>query len=338
VLDLKADAVFEGGGVKGIGLVGAVSEIEKAGYEFENLAGTSAGAIVAALLAVGYNAQEMKVELEKLNYNDFKDEGFLDKFGLIGKGLSTALEWGIYEGDFFEAWFDKLLQAKGKTTFGQIKTNYQEIKYKYKLQLIATDITDRRMLILPQDLMDPESFGFSELEIDQFNIAKAVRMSMSIPLFFEPVRLKDKSGRVHLIVDGGVLSNYPVWLLDDGTSNPPWPTFGFKLIETNIREILKKANKNIIKNPVEYLIAIVSTMIDAHDKLHISKSKGDYARTIGIPTAIRINGKNKEIKTTYFDITKEESLLLYNNGERTAREFINTWNFDEWKKNYRQGQ
>jgi len=76
VLDLKADAVFEGGGVKGIGLVGAVSEIEKAGYEFENLAGTSAGAIVAALLAVGYNAQEMKVELEKLNYNDFKDEYF----------------------------------------------------------------------------------------------------------------------------------------------------------------------------------------------------------------------------------------------------------------------
>lgn len=50
---LKADAVFEGGGVKGIGLVGAAYEIEKAEYEFENLAGTSAGAIVASLLAAG---------------------------------------------------------------------------------------------------------------------------------------------------------------------------------------------------------------------------------------------------------------------------------------------
>jgi len=49
----KADAVFEIGGVKGIGLVGAVYEVEKAGYEFENLAGTSAGAIVASLLADG---------------------------------------------------------------------------------------------------------------------------------------------------------------------------------------------------------------------------------------------------------------------------------------------
>ena len=56
----RADAVFEGGGVKGIGLVGAVSEIEKAGYTFENLAGTSAGAIVASLLAVGYKAAGRK--------------------------------------------------------------------------------------------------------------------------------------------------------------------------------------------------------------------------------------------------------------------------------------
>ncbi len=51
-MTLKCDAVFEGGGVKGIGLVGAISEIEKAGYGFENLAGTSAGAIVASLLSV----------------------------------------------------------------------------------------------------------------------------------------------------------------------------------------------------------------------------------------------------------------------------------------------
>jgi hypothetical protein len=42
---VERDAVFEVGGVKGIGLVGAVAEVEKAGYEFENLAGTSAGAI-----------------------------------------------------------------------------------------------------------------------------------------------------------------------------------------------------------------------------------------------------------------------------------------------------
>lgn len=89
---LKADAVFEGGGVKGIGLVGAVYEIKNAGYEFENLAGTSAGAIVASLLAVGYKSEEIKRELERLNYNDFKDEGLLDKLGVISIGIPTVIK------------------------------------------------------------------------------------------------------------------------------------------------------------------------------------------------------------------------------------------------------
>ena len=55
--ELKADAVFEGGGVKGIGLVGAVAVAEEKGYHWVNVAGTSAGAIVATLLAAGYTAQ-----------------------------------------------------------------------------------------------------------------------------------------------------------------------------------------------------------------------------------------------------------------------------------------
>ena len=67
-------------------------------------------------------SEEIKTELEKLNYNDFKDEGLLDKLGVIGKGLSIGFEYGIYEGDYFEDWLDNLLRAKGKTTFGDIIT------------------------------------------------------------------------------------------------------------------------------------------------------------------------------------------------------------------------
>ena len=328
-MTLRADAVFEGGGVKGIGLVGAVSEIEKAGYEFENLAGTSAGAIVASLLAVGYSSAELKKELEKLNYNDFKDEGLLDKLGLFGKSLSLGFEYGIYEGEFFENWLEGLLAAKKMTTFGQIKTKYKEEKYKYKFQAIAADITERRLLVLPNDL---KLFG---IKPDEFSISRAVRMSMSIPFFFEPVELKDRSGRKHFIVDGGLLSNYPIWLLDDGSGDPPWPTFGFKLMEPDKRE-LKKARRNPINNPISFLKAIVGTMLDAHDSYHISKSKGDYDRTIGIPTVININGSDKEIGTTDFSITQEESQALYENGVKVAKEFLKKWDFDQWKKKYRQ--
>jgi len=325
---LKTDAVFEGGGVKGIGLVGAVSEIEKAGYEFENLAGTSAGSIVASLLAVGYKASEIKAEMERLNYNDFKDEGLLDKLGILGKGLSIGFEYGIYEGEYFEAWLERLLQARGKTKFGQIRTSYTEEKYKYKLQVVAADITDRKLLVLPGDLKD---FGYDP---DDFSISRAVRMSMSIPVFFEPVRLKDNSGRTHFIVDGGVLSNYPIWLLDDGTSNPEWPTFGFKLVEPDKRQ-LKGPDRNPINNPVNFLKAIMGTMMDAHDNYHISKSKGDYDRTIGISTVVKVSSVETEIKTTDFDITKEESDALFKNGKKAAKDFLKTWDFVKWKETYR---
>jgi NTE family protein len=325
---LKADAVFEGGGVKGIGLVGAISEIEKAGYIFENLAGTSAGAIVSSLLAVGYSAGEIKKELEQLDYNDFKDEGLLDKFGFFGKSLSLGFEYGIYEGEFFETWLEGLLLAKRKVTFGDIKTEYEEEKYRYKFQAIAGDITDRRLLILPNDL---RLFGINP---DDFSISRGVRMSMSIPFFFEPVELSDISGRKHFIVDGGLLSNYPIWLLDDGTTDPPWPTFGFKLVEPDKRE-LKQAKRNPINNPITFLKAIVGTMLDAHDNYHISKSKGDFDRTIGIPTIVQVNGIDKEIGTTDFNITREESRELFENGAKAARQFLEKWDFEKWKKKYR---
>jgi NTE family protein len=334
-MNLKADAVFEGGGVKGIGLVGAVAAIEKAGYEFMNLAGTSAGAIVASLLAVGYRAEEIQEEMEKLNYNNFKDEGLLDKLGIIGKGLSIGFEYGIYEGEYFEKWLESLLVRKGRTTFGQLitdeyKKGRAEEKYKYKLQVIAADITDRRLLVLPGDL---KSLGYDS---DQFSISRAVRMSMSIPFFFEPVKLQDMNGRVHYIVDGGVLSNYPIWLLDDGKKNPPWPTFGFKLTEPEKRA-LKSADRNPINNPITFLKSIIGTMMDAHDNYHISVSSGDFARTIGIPTVVTVQGVDKEIKTVDFDITQVESRALYANGVRAGAGFLEKWDFAEWKKNYRSG-
>lgn len=325
---IKIDAVFQGGGVKGIGLVGAVSVIEKAGYQFENVAGTSAGAIVAGLLAVEYTAQEIETELQKLDYNNFKDNSILDKIGIIGKTINLALTDGVYQGKYFESWFNNLLRMKNKTTFGQIRTNSTEERFKYKLQVIATDITDRRMLVLPQDL---HSLGYDP---DEFSIARAVRMSMSIPLFFEPVRLQDSMGKVHLIVDGGVLSNYPIWLLDDNTADPPWPTFGFKLIEPNSREV-KAGEKNTINNPFEYILSLIGTMIDAHDKYYISQSKGDYDRTIGISTVVNLDNREKVIKTTDFNITPEESMLLYRNGERAAEAFLKTWDFEAWKQKYR---
>ena len=95
--ELKADAVFEGGGVKGIGLVGAVAVAEEEGYHWVNVAGTSAGAIVAALIAADYTAPELKEVIQELDYKRFKDASPLDKIPVLGPLTSLILEKGIYE-------------------------------------------------------------------------------------------------------------------------------------------------------------------------------------------------------------------------------------------------
>jgi NTE family protein len=327
---LRCDAVFEGGGVKGIGLVGAAAAIEEAGYEFINLAGTSAGAIVASLLVVGYTAGEIGQLLQELRYKDFEDENWLDRFSVPGKIMSVVFRYGIYKGEFLENWLGALLEAKGKTTFGDIKLNNPpQVKYTYRFQAIASDMTDKRLLILPGDL---KGFGYDP---DQVSIAAAVRMSISIPLFFEPVRLTDSQGKMHYIVDGGVLSNYPIWLLDDGTSDPSWPTFGFKLVDTTGRT-LPQLDPDPIHNIADYLGSLLGTMIGGNDNYHIAVSSGDYDRSICIPTTVQVGDQKKIISTVDFDITPEESMALFDNGLKAGKAFLQGWDFDAWKKKYRE--
>src|SRR6185436_16308275 len=95
---LKLDGVFEGGGVKGSAFAGALAVVEKMGYEFVNVAGTSAGSIVAALIAAGYTAAEIKTIIDSLDYARFKDETSLDAIPFAGKALNLLFTNGIYKG------------------------------------------------------------------------------------------------------------------------------------------------------------------------------------------------------------------------------------------------
>ena len=314
---MKVDAVFEGGGVKGIGLVGAVAVTEEKGYEFENVAGTSAGAIVAALIAAGYEANKLREIIQNLDYNQFKDKGMVDKIPFIGFALSLGFEKGIYEGEFLENWLRDLLgkaPSKPIRTFGDLRTNHEEAKYRYKLQLIAADISRGRMLVLPRDIGD---YG---IEPDDLDVAKAVRMSMSIPFFFEPVIVKDANGRDCYIVDGGVLSNFPVWIFDDETDNPPWPTLGYKLVEPD------SGQPNRINGPITLFAALFNTMMDAHDARYIEDA--DFVRTIPIPTL--------GVRTTEFDLSYKRSENLYESGRKAAETFFQHWDFEKYKAKYRQ--
>src|SRR5258708_29202393 len=185
-LTTKINAVFEGGGVKGTGLVGAIAATEAAGYSFGNVAGTSAGAIVASLIAANYSPSNLHQILDDVDYNHFKDAKGLSRIPFIGPALNIFVNEGIYSGQYFENWMRGLLAQKGIHTFGDLvlEEYKNDPRLKYRLQVIASDITRGRLLVLPGDAID---YGINP---DQLDIARAVRMSMSLPYFYEPVILK----------------------------------------------------------------------------------------------------------------------------------------------------
>ena len=329
---LLCDAVFEGGGVKGIGLVGGVCGIEAAGYSFENVAGTSAGAIVASLLGVGYTGAEIKEEMLKLDFTKIQGKDWLTRLGTPGKVAKLALKNGVYNADYLEKWLEVLLKRKGKTCFGDIRVTRSYCKNNiYRFQAIASDLSDSRMLILPRDLV---IFGINP---DQFSISRAVRMSMSIPVFYEPYVLTDINGRKHLIVDGGLLSNYPMWLLDDRKPDLPCPTFGLKFCSSDSEEPAAGDYKPVHQLP-GFIKSLVHTSLEAHDKYYISTSKGDFQRTITISPVIQANGKEKMISTVDFAIKPDAKEALFTNGLKAAEKFFKTWSFERWKLRYRQNR
>ncbi|PTL75375.1 patatin-like phospholipase family protein [Vitiosangium sp. GDMCC 1.1324] len=319
----KADAVFEGGGVKGIGLVGALECMADRGVQLQNVVGTSAGAIAAALVAAGYSATDLGAILEELDYRRFTDPSVLDRVPLIGPALSVLREKGLYEGNFFEKWLRALLlKAPRKVrTFRDLHMEGEQpgSKYFYKLQVIAADITRRKQLVLPWDIRD---YGRDPEELD---VAWAVRMSMSIPFFFEPVRIQDAQDLSCYIVDGGVLSNFPVDILDDGSLNPPWPTFGLKLVDRVGDTGLAIDTPSNIRGPISLFRALFSTMLEAHDARYIQQKNFD--RTIPIPTL--------GVRTTDFGIQRDRSEALRAAGRQAAEQFFQTWNFQEWIQKHR---
>jgi NTE family protein len=329
---LRADLVFEGGGVKGIGLAGAFRELSDRGYTPECVAGTSAGAITAALVAVGYTGAELEeIVLHQMRFSEFEDPTFMDHFGKPGGMLQFFASRGMHSGSHFLAWMREQLEAKGISTFGQLRDQRQAdgASRSHRLQVIASDLSGRQMLVLPRDA------SVLGLDPDELEIAEAVRMSMSIPIFFDPVTVRNPStGAEHVIVDGGLLSNYPIWLFDcpDGVV-PEFPTFGMLLVAPGQQAPLlapppSGAEVAPIGSDVDFLKAIGDTMMQAHDRFYVDQA--NYARTIPIPTL--------GVKTTQFDISAQQAAALFQSGRTAAAQFLDGWDFQAYINRFRRGQ
>ncbi len=320
----RADGVFEGGGVKGIAFVGALQAAADAGItEWVNVAGTSAGAIVAALLAADYDATGLDELMAPLAYRKFADYG---RGGpIFGRGWNMLRRRGMAHGRVFEKWLGDALEASPladrNATFAAIErhdlpadlpTEQREAAL-FRLRVIASDVSAGRMLVLPQDIEGFSKPDGEELHPETLRIVDAVRMSMSFPFFYEPVSLFHAGDeKEHLIVDGGLLSNYPIWLFDN-PGEVRRHTWGFRLQPGDPGELPKPRT---IRGPLwEWGLtkAIMHATMSAWDERAEHSSK---ARTIIIPT--------RNVGTLDFSLQKGEVYDLRKWGSQAAAEFFRT--------------
>jgi len=322
---LRADGVFEGGGVKGIAFVGALQAFEEAGFRWQNVAGTSAGAVASALVAAGYTAAELREIMEtRVEFRRMMDSGALGKAPLVGQWLNLLVNEGFYRGDYFLGVMRTLLSekmGKERVTFADFTLPKEPAdseeaylgRFKYRLHVVASNITRNELMILPQDVA---KLG---LDPDEFEVALAVRMSISIPYFFMPVRLAESANprSKHWVVDGGLLSNFPIRYFDSPPGETPsWPTFGLLLWEPAAGQ----PRHERIRSLISMTRAMVRTMNTAHDRKALEEA--DLQRIVKIPTG--------KYSATDFDLTPADREWLHESGYRAAREFLEGWSWERY--------
>lgn len=189
--------IFEGGGVKGIAYIGAMQILNQRGHlsGIKRVGGTSAGAINALIFALGYSIQEQRKLLESTDFKEFLD----NSSGIIRDSLRFTNEFGWNKGDTFLKWIDERIEKK----LGKKRATFQDL----------IDSNRPALYLTGTNLSTGYTEFFSAERHPEMVIADALRISMSMPFYFVPIRHGANTPK-DLYVDGGVVLNYPVKIFD----------------------------------------------------------------------------------------------------------------------------
>ena len=306
----QADLVLEGGGVKGVGLIGAISVLEEAGYTFRRIAGTSAGAIIGSFLAAGMTARrparrDHQPRLPEVPRPDDAAEGARWSASPWRSGSNAGSTRATTSGRSSRPTSPTTGCGPSRTCGRTIPESALEPHERYRLIVHASDVSRSRLLRLPWDYQ--ADFG---LDPDEQPVADAVRASASIPLFFSPVKQRLTTGEPSWLVDGGMLSNFPVEVFDRTDGQPErWETIGIKLsAEKHPGAVLHQAS-----GLVSLTEAMISTLTHWFDQVHLDDPTV-VARTIFVDTT--------GYKATDFSITREAQDHLFENGRAAAQKWL----------------
>ncbi|CAH1795631.1 unnamed protein product [Owenia fusiformis] len=189
--------ILEGGGNKGLAYCGAIKILDEKGI-FSNLyryAGSSAGAMMATLLAFGYSSSEIEDIARRESPQTFLDA----KFGIVSLLWNLIRHKGWHPGKRVET----ICQFYAEKKFGNPKLSFMELYEK----------SGRELCIIVTNLTTMSVEYFHPKTTPDVSIALAVRMSAALPGMVQPVIL-ERHGIKHCYIDGGVLCNYPIHCFD----------------------------------------------------------------------------------------------------------------------------
>lgn len=323
--------------MKGIAYAGALEALEKLQLnkqpvmpQIKRVAGTSAGAITAALVALGASAKDVAQIVGGTDFRAFLD----DSFGIVRDTKRLIQDFGWYKGDAFANWMKKQVLVLG----GDPNLTFLQLSERAKLDPVRY----RELYVVGTGLSMQMPVVFSAENGAEYPIWYAVRVSMSIPLFFAAV--KDTKG-YQVLVDGGVTWNYPLDLFDEVKYLskprdkktfvvPKYPTtyddnhlynketLGFRVDTKDEIRAEKEAWKlppKQIDDFFDYLKALVGYMHEMANKAHLHQN--DWHRTVFIDAG--------GIRTTQFSLSGQQVDMLIQNGRDGVKKYFDWFNDEE---------
>ncbi len=311
--------VMEGGGIKGIAYGGALQELDKKGilHDIKRVAGTSAGAIQACLLSIGYTPEEIIEIVNDTPIESFNDDGFVSK---ATKRLFK--EYGWFRGDSF---LQKMEEVIYKRT-GNADLTFEELHH------LASSYPFRDLYVTGTNLTNQSLEVFSFETYPKMRIADAVRISMSIPLYYRSLWV-DKQGYIYdkkpqnveagLFVDGGLLLNFPVYIFDDaryieeGQNGPVFNPFtlGLRLEKSQLieHELSKKSK------PMTFDIVDMNSYMDALGGLIMRNINPPNPRDVERTVYINDLGLSARVRK----VPEGEKSKMMQAGRQAVDEFFN---------------
>ncbi len=190
----KIGLTLSGGGAKGLAHIGILKAIDSAGLKIDYITGTSMGAVVGSLYAVGYSGKQIEDIAKKIDW----DLMLSNQLSFRSLSMAEKEEYGKYAVEL------PLINNKLKLPSGFIEG--QELWYKLsELYYGVLCIKDFNDFPIPFKCIATDISNGQAVVMDKGDIASAVRASMAIPSVFTTVEYDGRK-----LVDGGLIRNFPV--------------------------------------------------------------------------------------------------------------------------------